>query len=35
VEHGLYIVPKVLEHGYLRLGKQLLRFDAVRGGKRP
>jgi type IV secretion system protein VirB9 len=34
VEDGLYVVPKVLEHGYLRLGKQLLRFDAVRAEKR-
>ena len=27
VEHGVYIVPKVLEHGYLVLGKQKLVFD--------
>jgi type IV secretion system protein VirB9 len=30
VEGGLYIVPRVLEHGYLSLGKQVLRFDAIR-----
>ena len=30
VEDGLYIVPRVLDHGYLSLGKQVLRFDAIR-----
>ena len=30
VEEGLYIAPRVLEHGYLSLGKQVLRFDAIR-----
>ena len=30
VEHGVYIVPKVLESGYLAIGKQKLVFQAVR-----
>ena len=30
VEHGVYIVPKVLERGYLAIGKQKLVFEAVR-----
>lgn len=30
VENGLYIVPKVLESGYLAIGKQKLVFEAVR-----
>ena len=30
VEDGLYIVPKVLDRGYLALGKQVLRFDQNR-----
>jgi hypothetical protein len=30
VEHGVYIVPKVLESGYLVIGKQKLVFEAVR-----
>ena len=30
VENGLYIVPKVLERGYLALGQQKLAFEAVR-----
>jgi type IV secretion system protein VirB9 len=30
VENGLYIVPKVLESGYLAIGKQKLVFQAVR-----
>jgi type IV secretory pathway VirB9-like protein len=30
VEDGLYIIPKVLERGYLMSGKQTLHFDARR-----
>jgi type IV secretion system protein VirB9 len=30
VEDGLYIVPKVLDRAYLTIGKQTLRFEAVR-----
>jgi type IV secretion system protein VirB9 len=30
VEHGIYIVPKVLERGYLTIGKQRLVFAATR-----
>jgi type IV secretion system protein VirB9 len=30
VEHGLYIVPKVLERGYLAIGKQRLVFESAR-----
>jgi type IV secretory pathway VirB9-like protein len=30
VEHGLYIVPKVMERGYLAIGKQRLVFDTAR-----
>lgn len=30
VQDGLYIVPKVLDSGYLMIGKQTLRFEAVR-----
>jgi len=30
VEHGVYIVPKVLERGYLALGKQKLEFEIAR-----
>ena len=30
VEHGVYIVPKVLERGYLAIGKRKLVFEAVR-----
>ena len=30
VERGLYIVPKVLEQGYLAIGKQKLAFEIVR-----
>ena len=30
VEHGLYIVPKVLDRGYLAIGKQRLSFEKVR-----
>jgi type IV secretion system protein VirB9 len=30
VEHGLYIVPKVLERGYLAIGKQRLDFEIAR-----
>jgi type IV secretion system protein VirB9 len=30
VDHGLYIVPKVLDSGYLRIGKRKLVFEAVR-----
>jgi type IV secretion system protein VirB9 len=30
VEHGVYIVPKVLESGYLAIGKQKLVFQSVR-----
>jgi type IV secretion system protein VirB9 len=29
-ENGLYIVPKVLDRGYLTIGKQTLRFEAGR-----
>jgi type IV secretory pathway VirB9-like protein len=29
VEHGVYIVPKVLENGYLSVGKQTLAFQRV------
>ena len=30
VEHGVYIVPKVLENGYLAIGNKKLVFEAVR-----
>jgi type IV secretory pathway VirB9-like protein len=30
VEHGFYIVSKVIDHGYLAIGKQTLPFDTVR-----
>ena len=30
VEHGVYIVPKVLDRGYLAIGKQRLPFEKVR-----
>jgi type IV secretion system protein VirB9 len=30
VENGLYIVPKVLESGYLAIGKQRLPFEMAR-----
>jgi type IV secretion system protein VirB9 len=30
VENGLYIVPKVLDSGYLAIGKRRLTFEAVR-----
>ena len=30
VEHGVYVVPKVLERGYLAIGKQRLLFEAKR-----
>ena len=30
IEHGVYIVPKVLERGYLAIGKRKLVFEAVR-----
>src|SRR5437763_3738232 len=30
VERGVYIVPKVLDHGYLAIGKQRLSFEKVR-----
>jgi type IV secretion system protein VirB9 len=30
VENGVYIVPKVLERGYLAIGKQKLEFETVR-----
>ena len=30
VEHGVYIVPKVLDRGYLAIGKQRLSFEKVR-----
>ena len=30
VEKGLYIVPKVLERGYLAIGKQKLEFEIGR-----
>ncbi len=29
VDHGLYIVSKVLDHGYLAIGRQILPFDAA------
>jgi type IV secretion system protein VirB9 len=29
VEHGVYVVPKVLESGYLAVGKQRLAFERV------
>ena len=29
VEHGVYVVPKVLENGYLSVGKQTLAFQRV------
>ena len=29
VEHGVYVVPKVLENGYLAVGKQRLTFQRV------
>jgi type IV secretory pathway VirB9-like protein len=29
VEHGVYVVPKVLENGYLAIGKQKLVFQRV------
>ena len=29
VERGVYVIPKVLEHGYLAIGKQRLPFDVV------
>ena len=29
VEHGVYVVPKVLENGYLAVGKQRLAFQRV------
>jgi type IV secretion system protein VirB9 len=29
VEHGVYIVPKVLENGYLSVGKQTLAFQRI------
>jgi type IV secretory pathway VirB9-like protein len=30
VEHGVYIVPKVLERGYLAIGKQRFPFESAR-----
>ena len=30
VEHGLYIVAKVLERGYLAIGKHRLAFEMAR-----
>lgn len=30
VEHGVYVVPKVLDRGYLAIGKQRLMFEAKR-----
>ncbi len=30
VERGVYIVPKVLERGYLALGKERLEFEIAR-----
>ena len=30
VEHGIYVVPKVLDRGYLAIGKQQLVFEAAR-----
>jgi type IV secretory pathway VirB9-like protein len=35
VEQGVYIVPKVLERGYLVIGKRKLVFEAIREGGRP
>jgi type IV secretion system protein VirB9 len=29
VEHGVYVVPKVLENGYLTVGKQTLAFQRL------
>lgn len=29
VERGIYVIPKVLEHGYLTIGKQRLPFDVA------
>jgi type IV secretion system protein VirB9 len=29
VEHGTYIVPKVLDKGYLSVGKQTLHFERI------
>lgn len=29
VEQGVYVVPKILEHGYLAIGKRRLRFDTA------
>ena len=29
VEHGVYVVPKVLENGYLAIGKQTLTFQRL------
>ena len=29
VEHGAYVVPKVLDKGYLSVGKQTLAFERV------
>ena len=29
VERGIYVIPKVLEHGYLAIGKQRLPFDVT------
>jgi type IV secretion system protein VirB9 len=29
VERGIYVIPKVLEHGYLAIGKQRLPFDVA------
>jgi len=30
VEHGVYVVPKVMERGYLAIGKQRLPFETAR-----
>jgi type IV secretion system protein VirB9 len=30
VEHGVYVVPKILERGYLVIGDQTLRFEQTR-----
>ncbi len=30
VEHGVYVVPKVLERGYLAIGKQRFLFESKR-----
>jgi hypothetical protein len=30
VEHGVYVVPKVLDRGYLVIGKQRLVFERTR-----